>query len=138
MQYFFTTYLLFLIIFYKFTSKYIDLLLLAFVTFIISMYITYIYPRKFTIYLDKEYVVSGYNRIYADIIHFGLFIAAFYINTSQNINIYQILTSIILIFTYILCINAEKLYGVSKDTLYKLGCYSILIYLVYYIYNKNI
>ena len=135
MQYLFTTWLVVLTLFYKYTSKYIDLLLLAFITFCICIYISYIYPCKYEVCLyEKTYEYSGYWLIVPDIIHLVLLIAAYFINSKySSTNIHKILASIALLYIYILCFNIEKLYGVSKNKLYIIGSYAILVYLVYYI-----
>ena len=139
MQYRFTTWLVLLILFYKFTSKFIDLLLLALCVFCACIYISYIYPRKYDITvfgIQQEY--SGYWLIIPDIIHLLLLLAAIYIINIYGTNIYKIIGSISLLYIYILCFNIEKLYGISKEKMYIIGSYAIIVYLVYCICMKKI
>lgn len=60
---FFTTWLLILVMFHKYTYPYVNLLLLAFVTSVIGLYFSFINPRRFVFHMqDERYEYTGLQK----------------------------------------------------------------------------
>lgn len=113
--FFFTTWNILLVVFHKYTSEYIDLLYLSFITMFIGLYLSLVNPRKFVFrYDDKKYVFMGFQKFLMIDIVFHIFIflyVFFYIHESFSEK--KLLGSILILAVYIICINIKKVYGIS-------------------------
>lgn len=136
---FFTTWTLILTILHVYTSKYVNLLLLTFITSIIGLYFSFIKPRKFVLYFEGvRYEYTGLQKfIIVDMI-FHLLV--FYLIYSMYKNRYklndsQTLNALLLLLIYSTFTDFKKLYGVEMKELFFVFIIAILLY--YLIFHRK-
>lgn len=133
---FFTTWVVIIIIFHKYTHRVLDLLLLSFITMFCGLYFSIINPRKFCFILFGEYyVLEGADRFVIIDMFFHVLAFMFVYCTYREyylpftVNTRFIITLCLLIF-YLLIIDASKLYIVSKENLLGISALSLLVYML--------
>jgi len=120
--YFFTTWNVLLILFNKFVFKYIHLLYTSFITLFIGLYLSFINPRRFIFrFGPKKYIFTSWEKFIAVDIVFHIFAFIYiyfkyfgYYSSLDNCNEDKILIiSILILFSYIISINVNRVYGIS-------------------------
>lgn len=132
-HYFFTTWVVILVIFHKYTHKYLDLLYLTFVTCLIGLYISYIHPQKYDFILNyKNYTIKSLDKfILVDLLFHiiaFLFIFAKY-NHKFELNI-PFLNSICIILLYSISMNLYQVYGIRQFELLTVMVIANLLYII--------
>lgn len=138
---FFTFWVAVLLLFHRHTHRYIDLLLLTFVTMFCGLYLSLISPRKYSFVLfDQTYVLSGIDRFFVvdivfHIIAFVLVYSAYgrcYSPTSLD---NRFMLALLMIAVYPLCVNGETVYMSSKRELCAVMVLGVLAYTL--LFNKK-
>lgn len=129
---FFTTYLLLLVIFNKYTAKHIDLFFLTIITLFMGIFISYYHPKYYHfVFNNHEYNMSGYRRWIVDAIHIALFIyTSLYV--ANTTNQYTITNSILILIVYLFLFDIEKVYRVNKQDLIVIGLIIIILYIIWH------
>jgi len=136
---FFTTWNVLLVIFNKYVYKYINILYTSFITLFIGLYLSFINPRRFIFrFGEKKYSFTSWEKFIAvDIVfHIFTFLYVYY-----NYFVYYksldkcaedklLIVSLIVLFTYIICINVKKIYGISLLEFLIIFCITNILYFI--------
>ncbi len=137
---FFTTWNVLLVIFNNITYKYIDLLYTSFITLFIGLYLSFINPRRFIFrFGTKKYKFVSWEKFIAVDIVFHIFIFLYIYYKYYN-NYYSLLNkcaedeiliiSLCILFIYIICINVQKVYGITLLEFLIIFCIANIIYFI--------
>lgn len=126
---FFTLYVILLLVFHKHTAKYVDLLLLSVIVFVIGCYLSFVEPKKYVFYIfNKELEISnGLRLALVDTTHLAMLIFALVI--TQRLEVYQVLMSLLILIMYTSLVDMRKVYLVSPVKLMVLGMLTCIAYL---------
>ena len=137
---FFTTWNVLLVIFNNITYKYIDLLYTSFITLFIGLYLSFINPRRFIFRfgLKKYKFVSWEKFIAVDIVfHIFIFLYIYYKYYNSYYSLLDkceedeiLIISLCILFTYIICINVQKVYGITLLEFLIVFCIANIIYFI--------
>ena len=130
---FFTTWVFLLILFHKFTSKYFNLLYLAWVTCLVGLYLSYVNPRKYNFTLfDESYELNRADKfILVDMFfHIGVLVFAITMYNSKHKIDNKFIASLSLIILYFATVNTKELYQIPT---YELASVFIVVNLLYII-----
>ena len=137
--FFFTIWNIILILFHKYTHRYVELLYLSYMTFMVGMYFSTVNPRQYIIYYGKnnKLVISKwYYLLVVDLFfHFAMFLFVyfkyykFYKSADTNMMLFG---SILVLIIYICLINSEKVYGISfMEILTVITIVTLLYFLIF-------
>lgn len=126
---FFTLYVIILLVFHKHTSKYVDLLLLSVIVFIIGCYLSFIEPKKYVFYVfNNEYEISnGLRLALVDTTHLVMLIFALVI--TQRLEVHQVLASLLILIVYTSLVDIRRVYLISPVKMMILGMITCVAYL---------
>ena len=116
---FLTTWITLLVVLHHYTYEYIDLLYLTFLALLVGSYVSFIHPKLYTLESESGPIIfSGFHRfVIIDIaIHIFLFCFTYYHYSKhykKKITSIPLITSILLVFIYMVCIDTEKVYRAS-------------------------
>lgn len=127
---FFTLYVIALLVFHKHTSRYVDLLLLSVVVFVVGCYLSFIEPRKYVFTIaGNTYELSGLTRLLiVDLTHTLILIFAIYVTMGQTLSMYQLGLTLLILVTYVVLVDVQRIYLVPKTTLFALGLGVCVLY----------
>lgn len=137
---FFTTWNVLLVIFNNITYKHINLLYTSFITLFIGLYLSFINPRRFIFKFGKKKYkfVSWEKFIAVDIVfHIFIFLYIYYKYYNSYYSLLDkcaedeiLIISICILFTYIICINVQKVYGITLLEFLIIFCIVNIIYFI--------
>lgn len=129
---FFTTWLFMLIVFAKYTHKYIDLHFLSLLVLCIGLFMSFVTPRKYVIVLqNKEYAFSSWNRLLCiDVLHLLMFCIV-YLYVPYRFTLDKYVAAIIMFLFYFLIVDTNKVYNVSNLIGFSLVLCITIIYTIY-------
>jgi len=135
---YFTTWNIILVIFHKYTHKYINLLYTSFIILCLSFYISYIKPGYYIYYFNnKKYIVKGLYKLIFDIVnHLLVFIFILYNYHKYyrtHINYNTLLVSIYLFIIYALFVDIQDIYNVKFCDLLYIHIFASIIYYIIFI-----
>lgn len=120
---FFTYWVIVLIVLHKLVYKYIDIVFLATIVFVMGVYISHVNPKRYTLHLsNKNIEVDGWFKfLTADVSHSLIFLLALlmygkYYTDNQN-DLLPLIGSICLIVFYTVMFQPDKVYDVSRREL---------------------
>ena len=132
---FFTTWSLIMVMFHKYLYKYVNLLLITFITLVIGLYLSFINPRRFVWYFDKvRYEYTGLQKfIIVDMIfHLLVFYYIYSLYgkyyTSKTFFNSKTFIALSIYLIYILTHDIKKLYGINK---YEGACIFVVSLILY-------
>lgn len=132
---FFTLWVLLLMVFYKYTLEYFDMLYLVLIVFCIGCYVSFIDPRYYVAYVfGEEYKFEGLARFCCvDMIHLMLLMVVLCNKVfTDDRNIYKTLNSILLVIIYIGMIDPVQIYRTHNwRILYVTGIVITILYLLF-------
>lgn len=132
---FFTLWVLILVLFHKWSHKYIDLIYLTFVVMISGLYISTIHPRQYNFWLfDERYTLKSWDRfIIADMFfHIGAFIFIASVYKSKFRPNQKFFSAVALICLYSLIINPKDIYNLRTFELLSVILVATLLYVLLY------
>jgi hypothetical protein len=137
---FFTTWNVLLVIFNRYTYKYINLLYTSFITLFIGLYLSFINPRRFVFrFANKKYKFVSWEKFISIDIIFHIFVFlyiyykyyfVYYKNIDACTEDQLLILSLCILFTYIICINVEKIYGITLLEFLIVFCIANIIYFI--------
>ena len=118
-----------LVLFHRYTQRYFDLLLLAFVVFILGVSFhtklkTKLKSRR------KHHHRQPFPRFMADIVHILLLAYTLYLQGREPRTLQQTTASTLFIILYLLCANTERIYGREKIEFTATALAGIVLYLL--------
>jgi hypothetical protein len=104
---FLTFWVVILVVFHKYTHKYIDLLYLTFLCFVMGSYISFVKPGYFVLHGgSNDIVFSGFHKfVIVDVaVHFFflLFVYQLYYSFYKPVKLNLVISAIVLIFVYVM------------------------------------
>jgi hypothetical protein len=133
---FFTYWVILLIILHKLVYKYIDIVFLATIIFVMGLYISHINPKKYTLHLlaGKIEVDGWFKFLTADVSHFLIFVLALtmygtYYRKNHN-DWTPLIGSLCLIVFYAVFFQPDKVYDVSRHELLIILILTTIVYKV--------
>lgn len=126
----FTTWNIIFIILYPILKNYIDILLTSLVTLIVSAYFVIIKGNQFSIEIGDE---NNYNvnTIYVQAVHLVLhiipFIVILILERNYKLDYMRMIFTILLLYIYMLMVNVEKLYMITREEMVLLVMLAIVI-----------
>lgn len=131
---YFTTWSVLAVVFHAHTHKYINLVFLTFVTLMIGLYMSFINPRKFVFYFDKDrYEFTGAQKfIIVDMFfHLGafLFVLDKY-GAGGRVGLLGTWAAAALFAGYALIMPIRKIYGVELRELGVVAAVAMMLYFV--------
>lgn len=142
---FFTTWSVILALLHSYTHKYINLLFVSFVTFIAGLYLSFINPRRFVFYFDKErYEYTGVQKFIIVDMLFHLLV--FYLIWEKYGNFYsqtdplvctKTWTAMVIMGAYAMLYPLKKIYGIPVQELLLVCTIAILLYFIIF-HQKSI
>ena len=131
---FFTIWNIILLLFYEYSNKYFDLLLLSLNVFLIGSYFSFIEPTyyKILLYKNSSIIISGWTRfIVADVIFHSLpLLYIIYRNKTIESKFYKTINSLLLLLFYLLINSIKEVYMVENKIIIFLSIIINLIYLM--------
>jgi hypothetical protein len=131
---FFTIWNIILLLFYEYSNKYFDLLLLSLNVFLIGSYFSFIEPTyyKILLYKNSSIIISGWTRfIVADVIFHSLpLLYIIYKNKTIESKFYKTINSLLLLLFYLLINSIKEVYMVENKIIIFLSIIINLIYLM--------
>jgi len=120
---FYTTINIFLVVFHKYTSKYVDVLLSSLIVAFVSFGITYIHPREVRMEVDTDHTYIVHTYSFGSLaIDFAMhwvpliYVLIFVPITNKGSNGYrQIFLTFVMVMSYMLIVNAQKLYNFDMN-----------------------
>jgi hypothetical protein len=132
-HYFFTFWVIILVIFHKYTHRYFDLLYLTFITCVIGLYLSFIHPQEYNFILfDKNYSFKTLDKfIIVDLIfHILVFVYIFNIyNHKFKISV-PFLNSLLIILLYAISVNLHKVYNIRIFEFLSVVIVTNLLYII--------
>lgn len=132
---YFTTWSVLAVVFHAHTHRYINLVFLTFVTLVIGLYMSFINPRKFVFYFDRDrYVFTGAQKfVLIDMLfHLGAFLFVWekYGWGDGNGGLLSTWAAAALFAGYVLIMPIRKIYGVELRELGVVAAVAMMLYFV--------
>jgi hypothetical protein len=128
---FFTTWVFLIVLFHGILHKHFDIVMLTFMTLVISLYMSFIKPARFSFMLGTRKIeMTGWQKfIVTDLlIHTGMFCFAVYKYGFQLQTPKHIFNTVMLFLIYITAIDPFRIYGVTLMELFQLFWGSFAIF----------
>lgn len=131
---FFTTWMVLLVLFHHHTHKHINLLLLATVTLVVGLYLSFVNPRKFVFYFEGvRYEYTGLQKfIIVDVIFHVMLMYFVWSRYKGHYVLWEprTLAAIALLLLYILLHDIKRIYGVHWLEVLAVGFAGLCIYTI--------
>lgn len=131
---FFTTWMIVLVVFHHTTHRYINLLLLATVTAVVGLYLSFVNPRRFVFYFEGErHEYTGLQKfIIVDIMFHVLmlyFVWSRYGRHYMRCGIGELdVVALALLVGYVLTHDVRKVYGIHVVEMLAVGVVGVCLY----------
>jgi hypothetical protein len=116
---FFTTWNVLLVLFHRYTYKFIDLLYLSYLTLMIGLYLSFVNPKRFIFrFGDKRYNFNGINKFLVVDLFFHILVFLFVYLTYFSYYHQQscdssLLNTFAIIIMYVCVVDIKKVYGIT-------------------------
>jgi len=134
---FFTTWMVIMALLHNLLFDKVNLLLLAWITCIVGLYLSFINPRKFVFYFEgKRYVYTGLQKfiIVDSIAHVIVLYAMYYLYRNYYKSIGYLNTptiaAIAILMVYLLITNIRKVYGISAHEVVAMAVIAGILYVL--------
>ena len=139
---FFTTWVVFIVLFHPYTKDVFNLHLLAIVLLAGGAYISFVTPRKYVVrFGSREYTFDGVLRLITIDILFHLFMFLFIVETYwQKYELFDVRTanSILLGITYLMFINVRKAYMIEENDVRNILISVLMTFVLFNIITKTV
>lgn len=131
---FFTTWMIVLVIFHHTTHRYINLLLLATVTAVVGLYLSFVNPRRFVFYFEGErYEYTGLQKfIIVDIMFHVLMLYFVWLRYGGHYLTCEVghldMVAVALLVGYVLAHDVQRIYGIHVVEMLAVGIVGLCVY----------
>ncbi len=126
----FTTWNIIFIILYPILKNYIDILLTSLVTLIVSAYFVIIKGKKFNLEIGDN-ISYNIDTIYVHALHLVMhiipFIVILILERNYKLDYMRMVFTILLLYIYMLVVDVEKLYMITREEMVLLVVLAIII-----------
>jgi hypothetical protein len=130
---FFTTWSVCLVIFHRYTYKYINLVLITMFAFFGGFYLSFVYPKAYYLYDgEKEYKIQGWTRFIIDILFHVIpymFILSRYVHYYKLFD-NQTISAFALIMIYVILIPSNYVYKISSMEIFKIYMIVVILFVI--------
>lgn len=131
---FFTTWCVIIVAFHEVLHKYIEVLFLTAIVFLIGSYVSHVKPKYFILKLTNQTIyIEGFSKLLIDLIHVSLFVFAiryygrYYLQCKKHW--LPLTNTVMLLWLYLLLVRPDEIYDIDESDFVILFVIAITLYL---------